>query len=106
MCRWYDAVVDGNTLSVYVKNQGTKKIYSFDVTSDSWSQLTDCVYVNGSVTVNNGWLTTVGGYPCPYYSNELFSLTGEGSGIGSGLSNSHPCQPLGYIQLHCALEPY
>ena len=76
--RWYDAVVDGN--AVYVKNQGTKKICSFDVTSDRWSQLTDCVYVNCSVTIINSWLTTVGGYPCPYYSNKLFSFTGEGSG--------------------------
>ena len=78
--RWYDAVVDGNT--VYIKDQpGTQKIYSFNVTGDSWSQLPDCVYrgINSSVTVINGWLTNVGGRFCSTYFNELFSLTGEGS---------------------------
>ena len=75
--RWYDAVVDGNT--VYVKDQGTQKIYSFNVTVDSWSQLPDCVYINSSMTVINGWLTNVGGRSSYTYFNELFSLAGEGS---------------------------
>ena len=73
MERWCDAVVDGNT--VYVRDRGTVKIYSYDATTDSWSQLPDCVNEDGSITVINGQLTTVGGYE----SNELFSLTGEGS---------------------------
>ena len=67
------AVVDGNT--VYVRAGGTVKIYSYDATTDSWSQLPDCVKGRCSITVINGRLTTVGGVE----SNELFSLTGEGS---------------------------
>ena len=73
MVRWCDAVVDGNT--VYVKDRGTLKIYSYCATTDSWSQLPDCVNERCSITVINGRLTTVGGD----MSNELFSLTGEGS---------------------------
>jgi N-acetylneuraminic acid mutarotase len=73
-----DTVVDGST--VYVMKSGTVNIYSYDVTSDSWSQLPDCVHRNGSITVINGCLTTVGGGSYHNYSNELFSITGEGSG--------------------------
>ena len=77
MSRLYDAVVDGNT--VYVINSNTVSIYSYDVISDSWSQLPDCVRRDGSIAVINGCLTTVGGSSY-HYSNELFSLTGKGSG--------------------------
>ena len=78
MSRWYDSVVDGSI--VYIRCQGTVEIYSYDITGDSWSQLPDCVHENGSIAVINGCLTTVGGGSYPYYSNELFSLTGKGSG--------------------------
>jgi hypothetical protein len=78
MERWCDAVVDGNT--VYVIKGGTVNIYSYDVTSDSWSQLPDCVHKDSSMTVIKGWLTTVGGGYYPNYSQELFSLTGNGRG--------------------------
>ena len=79
MHRWFDAVVDGNT--VYVRDEGSVKIYSYDVTSDSWSQLPDCVQWSGSLAIINGWLTTVGGYHSPTQnSNDLFSLTGQDSG--------------------------
>ena len=73
MYRQCDAVVDGNT--VYVRDRRTVKIYSYDATTDSWSQLPDCVKERCTITVINGQLTTVGGD----MSNELFSLTGEGS---------------------------
>ena len=73
MYRLCDAVVDGNT--VYVKDRASVKIYPYDATTDSWSQLPDCVKQHASITVINGRLTTVGGDE----SNELFSLTGEGS---------------------------
>ena len=76
MSRWCDAVVDGNT--VYVMKDDTVNIYSYDVLSDSWSQLPDCVLRDSSIVVINGCLTTIGGDFFPY-SNELFSLTGEGS---------------------------
>ena len=74
-CKIYrhcDAVVNGNT--VYVRNQALMDIYAYDVTSDCWSQLPNAVHDHGSIIVINGWLTTVGGYSSPSYSNELFSL--------------------------------
>ena len=80
-CRMYrncDTVVDGNR--VYVVKSTSVNIYSYDVISDSWSQLPDCVHEGSSITVISGWLTTVGGGTFPNYSNELFSLTEEGSG--------------------------
>ena len=78
MRRCCDAVVDGNT--VYVRKEGSENIYAYEVTSDSWSQLPDSVHGYGFIVVINGWLTTVGGYSHPSYSNELFSLNGKGSG--------------------------
>ena len=71
MSRWCDAVVDGNT--VYVRNGNTVKIYSYDATTHSWSQQSDCVHDSSSMTIINGSLTTVG-RSC---SNELFSLNDE-----------------------------
>ena len=73
MFRYSDAVVDGNM--VYVKNGATVEIYSYDVTTDSWSQLPNCAEQYSSLTIINGWLTTVGGGN----SNNLFSLTGKGN---------------------------
>ena len=78
MHRYCDAVIEGNT--VYIRNEGLVNIYTYDVTSDSWSQLPNDVHRYSSIAVINGWLTTVGGYSSPSYSNELLSLTGEGSG--------------------------
>jgi hypothetical protein len=68
MYRGCDTVVDGNT--VYVMKNTTLNIYSYDVTSDSWSQLPDCVTKDSSITIINGYLITVGGV----FSNELFGL--------------------------------
>ena len=80
MYRWCDAIVDGNTM--YVMKSATTNIYSYDVIIDCWSQLPDCVRKDGSIAVINGCLTTVtvGGYSYPNHSDELFSLTGKGSG--------------------------
>ena len=75
MYRWCDAVVDTNTVYVRGGHGSTMKIYSYDATTDSWSQLPDCVKERASITVIRGRLTTVGGVK----SNELFTLTGEGS---------------------------
>ena len=77
MNRWCDAVVEGNI--VYVRHGRLLKIYSYDVTSDSWSLVPYCFYESGSITSINGCLTTVGGYSQSTYSNYLISLTGEGS---------------------------
>ena len=105
MIRWFDAVVDENT--VYVRDGGTGKNYSYDFTSDSWSKLPDCVHPNGSLAIVGGWLTSIGGNsePGSYVRNELFSLKEEGSDRRwSKKSSSHPCQPREEGQLHCALE--
>ena len=66
---------------MYIMKDATIIIYSYesDVTSDSWSQLPDCFHNDGSIAIINGTLTTIGGGSSPFYSNELFSLTGEGS---------------------------
>ena len=77
--RYFDTVVDCNR--VYVRDRGTVKVYSYDITSNSWSQLPDCVHESGSLTIINGRITTVGG-GSPFthtYLSELLSLTGEGS---------------------------
>ena len=97
MARWSDAVVDGNM--VYVRNGDTVEIYSYDIKTDSWSQLPDCTLQEGSITIINGWLTTVGGVN----SNELFSLTGKVS-KRRWTKKFHLCQPRESGQLHCALE--
>ena len=76
MYRLCDTVVDENT--VYVRKSDIN-VHSYDVTSDRWSQLPDCVNHYCSIAVINGCLTTVGG-GAYRYSNELFSLTGKGSG--------------------------
>ena len=76
--RWYDAVVDGNI--VYIRKEELVEIYSYDISSESWSQLPNCVHGHSSMAVINGWLTAIGGWCPSAYTNELFSLTGEGSG--------------------------
>jgi serine/threonine protein kinase len=78
MNRWCDAIVDGNT--VYVMKCNTVNVYSYDVTSDNWSQLPRGVHMNSSITVINGYLTTVGGSSYSSYFNELLSLTGKSRG--------------------------
>jgi hypothetical protein len=101
MDRRCNAVVDGNT--VYVMKSDTINIYSYDVTSDSWSQLPDCVHEGSSVTVINGCLTTVGGGYYSNCSNELFSLTGKGS--GRRWTQQFPPMPQRECgRPHCALE--
>ena len=91
MYRYCDAVVDGST--VYVRDKGLVKIYAYEITSNCWSQLPNCVHVNGSIAVIKGWLTTIGGYSYPAYSNELFSLTGKGSGCCRRWTKVFPPMP-------------
>ena len=78
MSRWCDTVVDGNI--VYIRNEERTDIYSYDFINDSWSQLPDCVYGKGAIAIINGCLSTVGEYSRPTRTNEMFTLTGEGSG--------------------------
>ena len=78
MSRWYDAIVDGNT--VYIRHGGSE-IFSYDITHERWLRVPDCIHEDCSIVIINGWLTAVGGYSnLPAHSNELFSLTREVSG--------------------------
>ena len=79
MAKYCDAVVDGEI--VYIANTGSVKLYSYNAITDRWSQLPDCAHECCSITSVNGWLTTVGGRDYPTYSNELFCLSREGSGV-------------------------
>ena len=73
------ATVDGNTL--YVGLTGTCQVFSYTIyTSSSWSQLPDSPTSNGTSVIVNNLLTLVGGDHCGTPTNQLFSLTGEGSG--------------------------
>ena len=75
--RWSDAVVDEN--KVYIRGGDTQVIYAYDTLQCTWSELPYCMNDNYSIAVINGLLTTIGGYRAISYSNQLFSLTGEGS---------------------------
>ena len=74
--RHFCTAIDGN--KVYVMERDEVKVYSYDITKDGWSQLPDCVHEKGSINIVNGLLTTVGGFRHNTFSNQLFSLTGEG----------------------------
>ena len=71
-------VVDGNT--VYIIPTGSYKIYSCQITSQDlqWSTVPGAEYLNPSLAVIDGILTTVGGYRDSSYTNSLLSLTERG----------------------------
>ena len=69
-----DAVIIGT--AAYFRGGGTKKIYSYDFSSDKWSQLLDTPFDSCTLAVVNNLLTTIGG--SSPLTNELFSLTGQG----------------------------
>ena len=69
-----DAVVDGTMVYVI---PGTKGIYAFNSSKESWSKLPICPCDNCSIAVIDNLLTTIGGCPA---ANKLYSLTGEGAG--------------------------
>ena len=78
MVRDTDAVVNGSV--AYFRPRDTKQVHAFDSISESWTQLPDCLYDHTTLTVVNGLLTTVGGQVDNASTNQIFSLTGEGSG--------------------------
>ena len=91
--RYFDSVTDGKT--VYLRDRGTVEIYFYNIVNKNWSQLPDCVHESGSLTIINGWLTTVGG-GSPFthtYLNELFSLDGEGRGHYRKWTEKFPPMP-------------
>ena len=73
----YNAVADGT--AVYVKD-GYVAVYAFTTSTSSWSQLPDSPTSKCSSVIVNNLLTFVGGMHVYTITNQLFSLTGEGSG--------------------------
>ena len=73
----YCAAEDGSTLYVRAWNQ---EIYAYTNSTSSWSQLPDSPTSGCSLVIINNLLTLVGGKRSRIVTNQLFSLTGEGSG--------------------------
>ena len=76
MSNYYNAVADG--AAVYVRC--VKKVHAFTTSTSSWSQLPDSPTSICPLVIVNNLLTLVGGKHGESTTNQLFSLTGEGSG--------------------------
>ena len=77
MSRICDAIVHNDT--VYCRYD-TDKVYAYHISSSSWSLTPDTPYSGFALAVIDGLLTAVGGFIGSKNINQLFSLTGEGSG--------------------------
>ena len=85
MYSYYNAIADGTTL--YVR-PGNFQVYAFTTSTSFWSQLPDSPNSDCPSVIVNNLLTLVGGhgvhkgtaYDRGGATNQLFSLTGEGSG--------------------------
>ena len=75
MSRRNDAVVskEGN---VYIVHES--QIYEYCI-NHCWNELPTCLYNGCSIVIVNNLLTTIGGFQESNITNQLFSLTGEGS---------------------------
>ena len=73
----YCAVTDDGAL--YIR-KWTREVYAYSIRSSSWSQLPSSPYNDCPSVIINNLLTLVGGYHGGTTTNQLFSLTGEGSG--------------------------
>ena len=74
----YDAVSDDTVMYVIT---GGKKIYAYLTSTSSWSQLPDRPTYSCPIVIVGNLLTLVGGHNRDITTtNQLFSLTGEGSG--------------------------
>ncbi len=73
----YHAAVDGNTLYVVQLHQD----FCYTISTSSWSRLPNSPTYNCPPIIINNLLTLVGGHVCDTrtVTNQLFSLTGEGS---------------------------
>ena len=69
--RYYDAIVDDS--KVYFRGSGCR-LFTYNISDNSWLQLPDCPFGNYSLTIANGQLTTIGGDP---FTNKQMSLTDE-----------------------------
>ena len=80
MGRYSDTVVHNDT--VYCKYDAIDKVYAYHISSSSWSLTPDTPCGGFALTVIDGLLTTVGGFGGARgeNTNQLSSLTGEGSG--------------------------
>ena len=73
----YCAAVDDSTLYI----RATRQMFSYTISTSSWSQLPNSPVEFCPLVIINNLLTLVGGNPhCDTLTNQLFSLTGEGSG--------------------------
>ena len=72
----YNAVANDTTM--YVRT-GDQEVYSYLTSTSNWSQLPDSPTRNCPSVIINNLLTLVGGFDSTT-TNQLFSLTGEGSG--------------------------
>ena len=78
MSRYSDAVVHKGT--VYCRYDSLK-VYTYHISSSSWSLTPDTPYNGFALAVIDDLLTAVGGYGRDFKNtNKLLSLTGEGSG--------------------------
>ena len=73
----YNAVADDNAMYVRTSNQ---KVYAYLTSTSSWSQLPDSPSRDCPSVIVNNLFTLVGGDHRGITTNQLFSLTGEGSG--------------------------
>ena len=76
MSTFYNGVADGTAL--YVRD--FNKVHAFTTSTSSWSQLPDSPNYECPSVIVNSLLTLVGGVHEGATTNQLFSLTGEGSG--------------------------
>ena len=72
----YCAAVDDSTLYVRV----TYQMLGYTISTSSWSQLPNSPTINCPSVIIDNLLTLIGGYCSGTLTNQLFSLTGEGSG--------------------------
>ena len=71
------SAADGTTFYVRQENES---VYAYTISTSSWSQLPDSPTDSCPSVITNNLLTHVGGYNSGNITNQLFSLTGEGSG--------------------------
>ncbi|MCG8622751.1 MAG: protein kinase, partial [Proteobacteria bacterium] len=69
--RLCDAVVDGSKVYFQIDDY---RLYTYNVSDNSWSYLPNCPFFSFSLAILNGQLTTIGGDPL---TNKLMSFTDE-----------------------------
>ena len=74
----YCAAVDSSTL--YIRTGINDQVYAYTISTSSWSQLPKSPARSCPSVIINNLLTLVGGSHDGTITNQLFSLTGEGSG--------------------------